>query len=83
MVSEVHRSGGPTGVCRGAPTTRTARAPFHLARLNEVDFVNYSSLSFTNGSVLASSLRRSAGTRRSRISQANRGKGGDHICAFS
>jgi len=70
-----------------AASSRTARREAVIlmaeARLNHTDFINLSALTFTNGSVLASVSDRSAGTRRSRISQANRGKGGDHICAFS
>jgi hypothetical protein len=51
--------------------------------LNQMNFVNYSALVSADGSALVSVSNRGAGTRGLRSSQANRGKGGDHICAFS
>ena len=53
-------------------------------RLNQSDSINLSTLTMIHGSGLAAAFDRGAGPRVARIvGQANRGKGGDHTCAFS
>ena len=50
---------------------------------NRFDFVNLSTLMMADGSGQASVIDTAAGARGARIGRANRGKGGDHTCAFS
>ena len=53
------------------------------ARFNQSDFINLSTLTMRDGSGHASVTDEAAGSRGVRVGRANRGKGGDHTCAFS